>query len=397
MNHVQSVPSITTLLRSKGQNTIGHETNLARTPLWRTRQGAALEETVISPMLYGHAFRQVEGRPMTTGDQRLFAHLTTAFVRAGCPTDRRVPFSLGDATVALGHEEVGGKQRALVRGSLARLRSVTIESAVRHADGHETVIGWGLIDSYVVSTRGGGKGWIVLSEPVSLLLSEGSVTFLHEPTWRAISTDDAVAGRLWSFLESENVNRGWKYSVFPSPDGSAPTSSVPSISDLLMLHWTSRRKIAQRIGEACAVIMTHDNRYNLEVEHAKSPGGWNLVCSSSRQRTLSTPRHGLPRSVIHAWRKAYRSQLPSLRQRAILGELLTRHSPEWIVDILSEVSGDDPFGTLMEQDSLVSAQRLDAARKVEDVWDEEKRRQSSEAEQSLADLIAEVMGRATTD
>jgi hypothetical protein len=349
-------------------------------------------------MLYGHSFRQVEGRSLTTADQRLFAHLTTAFVRAGCPTDRRVPFSLGDAVLALGRKELGGKQRSLVRGSLARLRSVTIESAVRHADGHETVLGWGLIDSYLVTTSGGGKGWIVLSEPVALLLTEGSVTFLHAPTWQVICAEDEVAGRLWSFLESENVRQGWRYSVFPHSDGNDTTSSVPSISDVLMLRWASRRKVAQRIREACAVIVTHDKRYRLDVVPAKVPGGWNLVCSSSQQRVPKPAPQGLPKDVVHAWRKAYRSQLPSIHQRSILGELLTRHSPEWIVDTLSQPSDSehDPFRRLLDQDRLVSDQRLAAAREAEEVWEEEKHRQSSEAERSLDEMIAELRGRAQT-
>ena len=200
MNTVeQSVPAITKVLLSKGRKTIGHETNLSRSPLWNARQRPAPDSTIFSPMLYGHAFRQVEGHPLTTTDQRLFAYLTTAFVRAGCPADRRVPFSLGDAALTLGHADLGGKQRALVRGSLARLRSVTIESAVRHPDGHETVLGWGLIDSYLVTTGGLGTGWIVLGEPISRLLAEGSVTFLHAPTWEAICAQDELAGRLLEF------------------------------------------------------------------------------------------------------------------------------------------------------------------------------------------------------
>ena len=109
-----AAPAITQLLCSKGRHTIGHETNLSRSPLWSTRQRRAPEDTVISPTLYGHAFRQVEGSSLTTADQRLFAHLTTGFVRNGCPADRRVPFSLGDAALALDYEERGGKQRSLV-------------------------------------------------------------------------------------------------------------------------------------------------------------------------------------------------------------------------------------------------------------------------------------------
>lgn len=75
----QVAPAITQLLCSKGKHTIGHETNLSRSPLWNTRQRRAPNETVISPTLYGRAFRQVEGSSLTTADQRLFAYLTTGF------------------------------------------------------------------------------------------------------------------------------------------------------------------------------------------------------------------------------------------------------------------------------------------------------------------------------
>lgn len=392
-----SIPAITQTLRSKGKNTIGHEMNLARSPIWQARQRAGEEDAVVPPVLYGRPFRKVEGRTLTTADQRLFAHLTTHYVRAGCPADRQVPFSLGEAAVALGHESLGGKQRTLIRASLARLRSVTIESAVRHPDGHETVLGWGFIDSYLVTTRGGGRGWIVLSEPIALLLREGSVTFLHTPTWDAICSEDAVAGRLWSFLESENVGRGWRYVVFPATDGPAASGAVPPIADVLMLHWSSHRNVVQRIREACAVIESHDQRYRLELSPARGPGGWILTCSRAQHRPANHKAHGIPDNVIAGWRSVYRSQLPSARQRGILVELLDRHSGEWIAATLSEATsiGREPFDALLEQDRVISARRLAAARNAEALWEEEKQRQSNGAEQSLAALIVEVRGRAT--
>jgi hypothetical protein len=174
-------PTITTTILAKGRSTLGHETNLARVPIWHARPRSADGETVVTPILFGHPFRKVEGRTVTTTDQRLFAHLTTSYIRTGCPASRQVPFSLGDAASAVGHEMLGGKQRWLVRASLGRLRSVTFESALRHADGNETVLGWGLIDSYLVTTCGGGKGWVKLSEAVASLLQEGSVTFPSTP------------------------------------------------------------------------------------------------------------------------------------------------------------------------------------------------------------------------
>jgi hypothetical protein len=361
MNHVQPpVPPITTLLQGKGRNTLGHETNLARSPIWHARPRSSEDDTVLTPMLFGHPFRKIEGRPLTTTDQRLFAQLTTSYVRLGCPADRQVPFSLSEAAAALGHEVLGGKQRSLVRASLGRLRSATFESAVRHPDGHETVLGWGLIDSYLVTTRGGGKGWVQLSEPLGHLLSEGSVTFLHSPTWNAICDEDEVAGRLWSFLESETIGAGWRYSLFTA-DGIQPSRSMPSIAEVVQLNWSSRkRRVTQRVREACSVIETHDRRYRLTVASGKSEGSWVLTCTRA-----STPRANgdtISDTILNAWRQVFRSHLPSRRQRAVLTEILTRRSPEWIVRHLLEADGQtDPFRHVLTTDSSLSKRDLSAA------------------------------------
>ncbi len=226
-----SLPFISTSLLSKGKNTIGHETNLARSPIWHARPRGTDDDTVVPLFLFGHPFRKVEGRSLATTDQRLFAHLTTAYVRSGCPESRQVPFSLSGASAFLGYETAGGRQRSLVRCSLGRLRSVTFEFALRHPDGHETVIGWGLIDGHLVTTRGGGKGWVKISEAVAHLLQEGSVTYLHAPTWDAIRSEDEVAGRLWSFLESERIGKAWRYPLLSS-EHSAPTLSIADVLQL---------------------------------------------------------------------------------------------------------------------------------------------------------------------
>ena len=145
-------PPISATLLSKGKHTIGHETNLCRAPIWHTRPHSNDDDTVVSPVLFGHPFRKVEGHCLTTTDQRLFAQLTTTYVRSGCPDSRQVPFSLGDAATTMGHDVLGGRQRSLIRWSLGRLRSVTFESAMRHPDGNQTVLGWGLIDLWVPRT-----------------------------------------------------------------------------------------------------------------------------------------------------------------------------------------------------------------------------------------------------
>ncbi len=386
-----SLPVITTSLLSKGKNTIGHETNLARSPIWHARARGTADDTVVSLFLFGHPFRKVEGRNLTTTDQRLFAHLTTLYVRAGCPESRQVPFSLSEASALLGYETAGGHQRALVRSSLGRLRSVTFESALRHPDGHETVIGWGLIDGYLVTTRGGGKGWVGISEPVAHLLREGSVTYLHAPTWDAIRTEDEVAGRLWSFLESERIGKAWRYPLLP---GEYPTRrSSPgtlAIADVLQLNWWSRpRRIAQRVREACDVVQRHDCRYHLSLTNGRTDGSWVLTCSRSQAAPPTTT--GLPEAVIRAWRQAHRSRLPSVKQRAILVELLTRRSAMWIVEQLENGRDtENPFGYLLVVDRERSASDLSAARHAEEDWEQRKQQESSTGEQSLLELIGSV-------
>ena len=392
MNHsCSSLPVITTSLLSKGKNTIGHETNLARTPIWHARPRGTSDDTVVSLFLFGHPFRKVEGRNLTTTDQRLFAHLTTVYVRSGCPDTRQVPFSLSEASDLLGYETAGGRQRALVRAALGRLRSVTFESALRHPDGHETIIGWGLIDGYLVTTRGGGKGWVKISEPVAHLLREGSVTYLHAPTWDAIRSEDEVAGRLWSFLESERIGKGWRYPLLRGDEGTRRTSPTTlAIADVLQLNWASRpRRIAQRVREACDVVERHDRRYHLRLTAGHNRGSWVLTCSRSQAAQTTTTE--IPDAVIGAWREAHHSRLPSIKQRAILNELLTRRPVSWIVEHLHRgTQADNAFGFLLAADRERSASDLAAARHVEEEWEREKQQESSTGEQSLMELIGSV-------
>lgn len=382
-------PQITSVLRSKGRNTLGHETNLARSPIWQVRPHATDERSIVASILFGHPFRKVEGRPLTATDQRLFAHLTTAYIRLGCPTDRHVPFSLTEAASILGHDPSGGKQRSLVRTSLARLRSATFESALRHPDGQETLLGWGLIDHYLVTTSGNGKGRVQLSEPVAKLLDEGNVTFLHGPTWTAICSADEVAGRLWSFLESESIGNGWRFPVFGSNDGQRGRT-VPPIAELLQLSWSSKKKVAHRLRAACAVIEEYDRRYRLNVVAGRKEGTWLLECA--RTALPGKARiDALPDVVTQAWKGAYRRRVPSRRQREVLVEVLGRRSPEWVAAQLGSTDNRvDPFRSLLAADASRSRDHRTALRSAEDRWEADKARENADSEQSLAEIIQAV-------
>lgn len=209
-------PPISATLLSKGKHTIGHETNLCRAPIWHTRSHSTDDDTVVSPVLFGHHFRKVEGHCLTTTDQRLFAQLTTTSVRPGRPDSLEVPFSLGDAATTMGHGVLGGRQRSLIRSLLGRLRSVIFEFAMRHPDVNQT-----------------------------------------------------------------------------------------------------------------------------------------------KRRDSITKR---PEALIQAWHQAYRSHLPSPRQRSVFMELLSRRSVEWSVASLDEApDDDDSFGYVLELDRTLSARGLHAA------------------------------------
>jgi hypothetical protein len=96
--------------------------------------------------------------------------------------------------------------------------------------------------------------------------------------------------------------------------------------------------------------------------------------------------------VIEAWRRAYHSHLPSKGQRAILSEVLIRRSPEWIADALTNahLSDDDPFRVVLQRDRDLSARDLTEASSREELWAEQKQRESDLGTQSLAELIGVV-------
>lgn len=341
-------------LRSSGPRTLGHETNLARAPLWAARARAVQLDLLGPTVLYGREFRQVAGEALTLADQRLFAQLTTNYVRDNYPANRRVPFSLGEGARVLGHHDVGGEQRRLVQASLARLRSCTIKSAVRFVDDdgalHEDVLVWGLLDSARTTTRGGGRGLVTLSEQVAQLLAAGSVTLLHAPTWDAIAAEDELAARLWCFLEAEDLRRGWHYQLFAGPPAQAAEErNMPAISELLRIDgWSERRRVAQRVRSICTAITDIDPRYHLELAKGKEPGMWRLdVGPRGPHRVVPIRGYGgLSRLVLGAWQGAYGHRKPSKKQVSVLHELIDRFGPAWVATHLP-ADDDDPYGSLL--------------------------------------------------
>ncbi len=393
---------MTEALRSKGDATLGHETNLARAPMWAARASAKPVQLALlsGPLvMHGVDFRQVEGPQLTVGDQRVVAELTTRFLRDACPEHRRIPITLTEVARALGFEAGadGGKGRGDAKRSLARIRSVTFSSSLAPDDRFPRI--WGLVDNAdPISPRGGRParireaGYVTLNKYLAQLLREGHVTFLHYPTWDAISREDAVAGRLWCYLEAERITAGWNYSLFAGPtDGCQDQRYMPAIADLLLLDWPVRRQIAARIKKACAVVGRIDPRYDLAVLRSRTAGMWHLrVHRSNAQRRAPD---GLPPAVREGWRRAYGPRRPSAKQWAVLDEIAARRTPEWVSQLLDSNPGGDLLAHAMYEDRRLSAEALAAADAAEQTWREAKARESATAPESLAGILASLAER----
>jgi hypothetical protein len=100
----------------------------------------------------------------------------------------------------------------------------------------------------------------------------------------ALLERSAVAARLWVYLEAETFRAGriQRYALFPAPDGAGAPRHMAPIADMLRLVDKQRRQTVLSVRRACEVIVGLDARYELSVEHAKTPGQWNLVATRRR-------------------------------------------------------------------------------------------------------------------
>ena len=393
------VPSATAQLRVQGAHTLGHETSLARSPMWAARASAKPVQLALlsGPLvLHGVGFRQVEGAQLTVADQRLVAELTTRFLLDGCPTTRAVNITLTEAASALGFEggADGGEGRHAAKRSLARIRSVTFSSALSSDERFPSV--WGLIDDADPIAPHGGRprrvreaGYVTLGRRLAALLRAGHVTFLHYPTWDAIAREDALAGRLWCYLETDRITSWWNYSLFASPkDGHDDERYMPAIADMLLLDWPLRRQIAARIRRAAGVIARLDPRYDLEILRSKTAGMWYLRARRSGPNAARL-QGTLPVAVRRGWQRAYGVRLPSSKQNAVLNEIAQRRGADWVGEQLSAFadSSEDALRATMDGDRRASSAALTAAKRAECEWQAAKARESSTAEESLAGII----------
>lgn len=373
---------------------LAHERNLGRAPLWHSR--ASAPGLLPAPsVLYGREFRQIAGDALTVADQRLFAELTTRWVRAGAPESGRVGFSLGDAARVLGHRAPGGEDRRLVKESLQRLRRCSIRSRVRLGDGHETEWEWGLLSSFGTSTREGGRGAGVLSREVMALLGGDSVTYVDARLWDCIARDDSVAARLWIFLEAEQFRGGrpWRYNLFePARVAGQAAQSIPPLAELLRLdHWVTQRNVVRRIRSASRVLQANDARYALDVRSAGS-GNWRLEVEK-RTAPVTHRTNGLPAEVVQAWRSVYGGHVPSARQAVVVHEVLSRHTVVAVVSILRSPGHRDPFRWLLDEDRRITRQRLRHCDRAQTRWAHAKRQEQLGAAR-LGDVLEQVIAAA---
>lgn len=284
-------PEVRLRLERLGPKTRALETNTARAPIFAapSREGVQLALSWEELPVHGGSFVIREARgPLSPREEHLLGALHTAYIRDGLPEHRRVTLSLGEAARLLGHSgQPGGRNREIVKEALRRIAAVSLESTVRYRDEHgrpqEDTLGYRLVDSWHTTTRGGGRGSVVLSEPIAALLSAGSVTFLRGPVWEALLARDLIAARVWTYLEADDLTHARPYALWAAPPGEpARERSMPALTDLLRLRDGNRARVAARLRAACAVIAEEDDRYTLEVVKSREPGMWHLRAGRGR-------------------------------------------------------------------------------------------------------------------
>jgi hypothetical protein len=219
---------------------------------------------------------------LTVTDMMLLTHLSTSYIRLGCPADRTVPFSLNNLASTLGYAKAGGRTLELVEASLHRLMSVTIRMQLRVG----RVVGraeWHLLDRRFTVSRGSrGMGGVRLSEDYASLVGGGNVTFLDMRLVGAIADRPRIgdiATRLYFMFEAQQGPglRPWRFPVFPTDEPGGPLGAYSPLVELLGLTDRKRYRIRAKIGAAMSAIEAVDPRYVGQLEPARRDGQFNLV------------------------------------------------------------------------------------------------------------------------
>jgi hypothetical protein len=211
----------------------------------------------------------------------LFLFIETEFMRAGCPADRTIRFTLADAARAMGYGVLGGSERKTARRALKRLNAVSIDSAVQTRFGLTGVLVWSLMDAYAC----GEDVRVRVSQEVAYLITHGCVTFYDQPTLGELLRRDLVAARLWVFLESERLDKLRRYRMFGAEPEDPAENWLPPITRLLGLRDAKRSRVLTRLGRAFAVIGECDRCYSLSVRPSADGNDWILL---ARKRARGT-------------------------------------------------------------------------------------------------------------
>jgi hypothetical protein len=165
---------------------------------------------------------------------------------------------------------------------------------------------------------------------------------------------DALAARLWCYLETDRIAPQWNYPLFDSEPSS--TRWMPAIADLLLLSWRQRRQVAARVARAGAIIAEHDGRYQVEVLPGRDAGSWHLRVRRQRRAGKQTSAPAL-RAVAEAWR-ASAGAPAAANELLVLHELAGRRGAGCVLEQLA--AGVGSLSDLLAADQSADAGGLDA-------------------------------------
>ena len=411
-------PAVTVRLRRlqrRAPSTRLIERNLAVAPLFAPPvRGQAVQLSLeLVESLHGAraTIFAAKGLPTIRG-MLLMAEVASRYVAAGCPPSRVVPFSLTEAAEEwMGYEQVGGRERQIVKGELTRWRHLVINSRLRLPGNVLVETEWGLIDRWQTASRGHGpgKGWVRLSEEMARLLAAGSATFMDGDILRALVQENELAARLWVYLEAEGGPErpaGWRYSLWAAPAGQAPREDHwPSVAEFCLITDTKRRRVVAKLRHAIDAIAAIDPRYHLAIVASKEPGMYRLDAHRNRGNEVhdgsasrgdevrllgamrsGTPdqKGGLPSYVLPSY------VLPSEVHTFVDGDHLARAHTRGRSPSLSETGDDgarDPGRSLYVE--ALEARGIRATVKVRAMVAEMATRYG---EEGLADLIRDTPG-----
>jgi len=397
-----------------------------RSPIWYLVSQALVSSSIRSD---DGPLSQVQGPALTVSDQRLFAELFTRWARRGFPDDYLIAFSLRDLLGVLGLS-AGGSGAHAVRSALQRLISATFVEVSRDpADRtHIAEIGANLVTHYEATTRPDAPWCARLNSKTMEILLRKPLTYLDAPTWDALLQRDALAARLWVWLEGEQVTTEWRWSVFQSSHDSRVAALRPRrgsnsqapVARLLRLDtWSRRAKVLHRLRLACRILTAIDDRYQLAVEPSVTDkGNYVLRC----RRAVGGPRFGradastehapegqftgtdqpafvsgppspsaagtpgdtvrLGPLVMAAWASVSPNRRLSAHQRAVLRDFCAQFGDAKIGSAIHAAAGAaDPFSSLMR---IVMEWR----RSEIDDWNQAKLQESAAGPSALRDILA---------